>query len=142
MDRIQYCPIKIADYSELFEFWNSIDGLVVHNDFSESDEGFSLFLARNPDLSLVAKYENKIIGAILCSHDGRRGFLNHLAVSINFQGKGIGKELVSRCISALKAQKIHKTMVPILKSNIQAQQFWHKIGFSQEDIIDMHSKHH
>lgn len=142
MDQIQYYPITIVDYSDVFEFWRSIEGLIIHNDFSESEKGFSLFLDRNPGLSLVAKYENKIIGAILCSHDGRRGFFNHLAVSNNFQSKGIGRELVTKSIKALKAQNIHKTMVPVLKSNIHAQKFWQKIGFTQEETIEMHSKVH
>ncbi len=142
MEEIKFYSITISDYSELFEFWNSIDGLVMHKDFSESTEGFKLFLERNPELSLNAKHKNKIVGAIMCSQDGRRGYLNHLAVSKEYHGKGIGTELVSRSLKALKRQNIHKTTVPVLKSNINAQKFWNKIGFSKEDIIEMHSIYH
>ena len=139
METIQYHSITSSDYLELFKFWKSITGLVLHNDFSETKEGFDLFLKRNPNLSLVARINNKIIGAVLCSHDGRRGYLNHLAVSDKHQGLGIGTELVTKSIENLKRENIHKTMIPVLKSNYLAQQFWTKFGFTKEEDINFHS---
>ena len=142
MEGIKFRPISFSDYHQLFDFWNSIDGLAMHNDYSESPAGFKMFLERNPNLSLVAKDQNKIIGAVLCSHDGRRGYLNHLAVSPEYRDKGIGKQLVLISLNSLGNQNIHKTMVPILKSNLEGQRFWIRIGFAKEDIIEMHSITH
>ena len=50
----------------------------------DSKEGVQRFLQRNPSTSVVAvvKEENKekIVGAILCGHDGRRGCFYHVCV--------------------------------------------------------------
>jgi GNAT superfamily N-acetyltransferase len=42
------------------------------------------------------------VGAVLCSHDGRRGLIYHLAVAPAHHGQGIGKRLVQECITGLR----------------------------------------
>ena len=38
----------------------------------DSKEATAKYLRRNPGMSLVARDNKKIIGALLCGHDGRR----------------------------------------------------------------------
>ena len=59
------------DYDAVVELWSNWDGI----ELSDTDEREPMhrFLGRNPELSLVAHCGNELAGAILCSHDGRRG---------------------------------------------------------------------
>ena len=48
---------------------------------ADSQENIVRYLDRNPYLICVARDGNMLMGAILCDHDGRRGYIHHLAVT-------------------------------------------------------------
>lgn len=139
MRNIRIEQLSFSDYDEVFAFWNSCDGLYMHHDYSETPEGFSYFLKRNPGHSFIARDGDRIIGAVLGSHDGRRGFINHMAVSDEHRKKGIGRTLVQNVIESLKSVGIRKIVIFVLRSNREAQAFWKHLGFSREDIADAHT---
>ena len=60
----------------------------------DSRDGVLRFLKRNPATSVVAVEDGKIVGAILCGHDGRRGCLYHVCVDEHYRKCGIGKSMV------------------------------------------------
>lgn len=78
----------MADYDEAWALWKRTEGIGL----SQADEprNIASFLARNPGLSFVAEEEGKIVGAVLCGSDGRRGFLHHLAVEKSRHGRASG----------------------------------------------------
>ena len=48
----------------------------------------------------------KIVGAILCGHDGRRGCLYHVCVDEAYRRRGIGRAMVVQSMEALKEEGI------------------------------------
>mgnify|MGYP002245021599 CR=1 FL=1 len=73
------------------------------------------FLKRNPTTSVVAVEDDKIVGAILCGHDGRRGCLYHVCVDEAYRMRGIGKAMVVFAMEALKTEGINN----VLKLHLQ-----------------------
>ena len=69
--------MTIDDYESVVELWRRTEGIVLSD--TDEKEPMSRFLARNPDLSLVAEMNGEVIRTVLCSHDGRRGYLCHAA---------------------------------------------------------------
>ena len=61
----------IEDYEEVYSLWKKIQGFGIRS-IDDSKEGVKKFLERNPKTSVVAVENSKIVGAILCGHDGRR----------------------------------------------------------------------
>ena len=51
------------------------------NNLDDSREGIDKYLKRNPSTCFVAVEGDSVFGVILSGHDGRRGFIHHLAVS-------------------------------------------------------------
>ncbi|HSO08017.1 MAG TPA: GNAT family N-acetyltransferase, partial [Pelomicrobium sp.] len=98
-------------------------------------DGIARFLARNPDLSLVAHEDGRLVGFVFCGNDGRRGYLHHLVVAPSHRGRGIGRALVERCIAALAAQGIVKVHADVLQENDDALRFWRRVGFGRRDDI-------
>jgi len=70
------------------------------------------------------------IDAVLCSHDGRRGYLDHLAVKESQRLHGIGKALVLRCLYNLMRVGIRRWNLYVFEGNQDAIEFWKKIGWS------------
>ena len=59
----------------------------------DSKDDIARFLERNPGLSFVARDNGQLVGVVLCSHDGRRGYIDQLAVRKSHRRQGIGKGL-------------------------------------------------
>lgn len=75
--------LTINDYSDVYQLWISTPEMGL-NTIDDSREGIERYLERNPNTCFVARVDNKIVGVILCGHDGRRGYIHHTAVNISY----------------------------------------------------------
>jgi putative acetyltransferase len=126
-----------GDLAEVIQFWQGMEGIGLSE--SDSYSALSFYLQRNPGLSWVTRNKDReLIGAVLCGHDGRRGYLHHLAVAQGYRRKGIGRALVERCLSALRELKILKCNIFLFSLNPEGQRFWKAMGWKErEDLILM-----
>ena len=126
--------MTIGDYEAVYDLWMSIHGFGIRS-LDDSYEGVSRFLKRNPTTSVVAIADGKIVGAILCGHDGRRGCLYHVCVAEAYRKHGIGKSMAVSCMRALQAEGINKVNIIAFKSNAVGNQFWQGEGWTfREDL--------
>ena len=93
--------MTIADYEKIFELWKSTDGMGLRS-LDDSRQGISAFLKRNPTTNFIAVDDGEITGAILCGHDGRRGYIYHTVVKKNYRNRGIATKLIEAAVSALQ----------------------------------------
>ncbi len=131
--KLETREMTAGDYDEVFRLWESAEGVGLTD--ADSKEGVETYLNRNPGLSLVACQEGQIVGAILGGHDGRRGYLHHLAVAQKHRRQGVGSALVRECLARLAASGIHKCHAWVYQKNEEAQAFWRKIGWSHRDDL-------
>lgn len=133
-ENIRIRPMTEEDYAGVYRLWTSIDGFGIRS-IDDSAEGVSRFLRRNPDMSMVAVDGARVVGAILCGHDGRRGCFYHVCVDIAYRKQGIGKEMAVACMRALQAEQINKVSLIAFKSNEVGNRFWRSVGWTfREDL--------
>ncbi len=135
---IELRELTINDYDEVINVWKKSDGVGLSD--ADSKEGIKRFLKRNPGLSYVAVDGGKIIGAALCGHDGRRGYIHHLAVEQERRRQGLGRSLVGRCMYALMRIGISKCHLFVFGDNKNAIGFWNKVGWSERVELMMMSQ--
>jgi len=128
----------LEDYESAMALWRTCDGIGLSAD--DTRAGIARHLARNPGLSFVAEDNGQIAGAVLGSHDGRRGYLTHLAVSEKYRYRGVGRALVESCLQALRQQGITKCHVLVYGDNSGAQAFWKQTGWFLRDELVIMSK--
>ena len=87
--------MTIDDYDGVYALWTKIRGFGLRS-VDDSREGVERFLKRNPTTSVVAVEDGKVVGSILCGHDGRRGCLYHVCVDEDYRRRGIGRAMVGR----------------------------------------------
>jgi len=126
-----------ADIAGAMAFWRSFDGVQLNE--GDDAEGLVVFLRRNPGLSFVAWDGERMIGAVLAGHDGRRGFLYHLAVDAEFRGRGIGSELVARTLTSLRQVGIVKCHVMVFRNNDGGNAFWSQLRWRRRDDLFLHT---
>jgi len=120
--------MTIDDYAQVYALWLDTTGLGLNN-LDDTREGIARYLRRNPDTSFLAERDGRLVGAILCGHDGRRGFIHHTAVDAREQRGGIGSALVEAALTALKVEGISKVVLTAWVSNEKGNAFWEKQGF-------------
>ncbi|MCR5671377.1 MAG: GNAT family N-acetyltransferase [Butyrivibrio sp.] len=121
--------MTIEDYDAVYSLWMSIHGFGIRS-IDDSKEGVEMFLKRNPTTSAVYEEDGKIVGAILCGHDGRRACLYHVCVSEKYRMHGIGKKMVEFCCERLKEEHINKVGLNAFVTNEVGNKFWQKMGWN------------
>jgi ribosomal protein S18 acetylase RimI-like enzyme len=133
---IEIAEFEPDDYDEAMALWQATEGLTLRE--VDSRQSVLVYLARNPGLSFVARDTGELVGAVLAGTDGRRGYLQHLAVARPYRGKGLGRMLAERVIEALSARGIEKCHLMVRCENEPAKAFWQHLGWTlREDIALM-----
>lgn len=127
--------MKIEDYDQIYELWSKIRGFGIRS-IDDSREGIERFLKRNPTTSVVAEEDGKIVGAILCGHDGRRGCFYHVCVDEMYRMRGIGKAMVVFAMEALREEKINKVSLIAFTKNDIGNAFWKEIGWTKREDLN------
>ena len=125
------------DYDEVYAMWQTTSKRALSN--ADSREQIDRYLDRNAGMSQVAVADGKIVGTVLAGHDGRRGFIHHMAVMPQYRRKGIGHSLANTAIEKIKAEGIDKTHIFCYQNNETGQNFWKDFGFKKRDDVFVYS---
>ncbi len=120
--------MTIEDFDAVHALWLKTEYLELNE--CDTREGIALYLNRNPGLCFVAEdKQGLIIANVLCGHDGRRGFLRHLAVAAEHRGSGLARRLVDCVLDALAQQGIGKCNIFVDDANVPGFSFWEHLGW-------------
>jgi len=139
MSGVAIAEFSMRDYDEVIALWRaSSEGVGLSA--ADAPERIATYLARNPGMSFTAREEQtgRLAGAVLCGHDGRRGYLHHLAVRPDLRGRGIGRALAGRCLDALAREGIDKCHLFVFRENQAGIAFWEHAGWKERgDLLVM-----
>jgi ribosomal protein S18 acetylase RimI-like enzyme len=130
--RLRAC--RPDDQSAVAGLWRDCG---LHPSHSDGPEGLAKKLARDPELFLVAEEEGRIVGTVMGSYDGRRGWINRLAVRPDRQGSGIATVLmaeVERRLAAIGCEKVNLLIEP---DNAKVESFYARLGYASDPLIFM-----
>jgi putative acetyltransferase len=136
---MEITELTIKNYEEVISLWESSEGVGLDKD-TDTKERIGIYLQRNPGLSFAAFEKGKVIGAVLCGQDGRRGYLHHLTVAEAHRNKGIGTALVEKVISKLRMLGIRKCNIFVFADNPAGGEFWKKNGWVERTDLKVMSK--
>jgi ribosomal protein S18 acetylase RimI-like enzyme len=124
---------RVEDYDEIVKLWKET-GLIVRP--GDDLAGIKLKLERDPDLFLIAEEAEQILGVVMGAWDGRRGWINHMAVKPSFQRKGIGSILIREIEKRLARKGARKVNAQIYEWNKKSIEFFKSIGYEvHTDLI-------
>lgn len=131
---MNFRPFNLKDYYCVVNLWKKA-GLIL----SPSDQisGIIKKLKQDPELFFVAEEDAQIIGVVMGSYDGRRGWINHLAVDPDFQGRKIGQQIIQELERLFKTKGCDKVNLLIEPTNENVQLFYEKQGYKKDELIFM-----
>ena len=122
------------DYDSLVELW-SVSGLEFQIRGRESREAILRHLKQFPGLSFVAIADGQLVGTVLGTHDGRKGWINRLAVRPDFRSRGVEAALVKACDAAIRAEGMEIVAALVEADNEASAALFRKLGYS--DAIEV-----
>lgn len=106
-------------------------------DRGERKERFERVLSLPEALVLVAEVEGRVIGVL----NGllRRGVVDlGLIVEASWRGKGVGSQLLERCLRWAAENRAHKVFLEVWPHNKGAIELYKKFGFAVEGRLRRH----
>jgi len=123
----------IEEYEDIIELWNEA-GLPYKPEGRDTRENIESELEEQPEYWIGAYENEELVGIIFGTDDGRKGWINRLAVSESHQGRGIGRTLVEELESVFEEKGFKIWAALIEPDNPEAMDFFEHLGFEDKDI--------
>ena len=125
---------RIEDYDALIKLWNDA-GLSHKPKGRDRRDKIEQELKRGNAIFLVAELDGKLVGSVFGTHDGRKGWINRLAVAPEFQRMGIAKKLIEEA-----EKRIYKLGIEIIACliedwNVKSMKVFEKSGYTKHPNI-------
>jgi ribosomal protein S18 acetylase RimI-like enzyme len=134
--------LNIDDYDDLIRLWAEA-GLPYKPDGRDKRSNIDRELADGAAIFLVAEINGKLIGSILGTHDGRKGWINRLAVAPAYRRKGLAARLVREVEKELYDKGIEIIACLIEDWNKSSMEAFQKMGYKcHNDIVYLSKRKH
>jgi len=94
----------------------------------------------SPDLFIGAFMNGTLVGVAIASDDGRKGWINRLAVLPEARRHGIGTAIVEECERVLRARGRGVFSILIEGKNQTSEDLFLRMGYKLEDDIKYYAK--
>ena len=139
-------PLSEADLPYVVELWERTEHLGLTG--ADGPQALRRFLKRNDGLSVVARVvaeegaapsagRGAVVGAVLVGHDGRRGYLYHLAVDAAARRRGVAARMVAEARRALSKEGIERCHIMVYAENRTGQAIWRRLGWRDRHDISI-----
>ena len=95
MNKFIIRELKLTECDSLIDLWIK-SSLPIKSKGRDTKENIEKQLQIENNRFFVAEIDKKLVGAIIASHNGRKGWINRLAVLPEFRGKGIASALIMK----------------------------------------------
>lgn len=129
----------LKDYDAVIALWKK-GSIPYRPQGRDSKKNIGRQLQQPTSLYFIAENERRIIGVILGTHDGRKGWINRLVVTPVYQQKGIAKQLVEEVEHHLAGLGIDITACLIEDWNSTSMQVFERLGYKKHTDILYFSK--
>ena len=139
LQNLKIRKLRTEDYDRLIELWQQAK-LSYRPYGRDSRANIRQKIKLSYSIYLVAEIEGRLIGSIFGTHDGRRGWINRLAVLPNYRQQGIGARLVSEVEKRLTKQGIDIIASLVEDRNKISMKVFEKLGYKKHNNIVYFSK--
>ncbi|KEQ19101.1 GNAT family acetyltransferase [Endozoicomonas numazuensis] len=125
---------ETSDETAVIQLWKEC-GLTVPWNNPQLDIERKLAVGR--DLFLVGIQEDNVIASAMGGYEGHRGWVNYLAVSLEFQKHGCGAQMMAHLESLLIAKGCPKINLQVRSSNLGVIEFYKSLGYKIDDTVSL-----
>jgi len=130
---------RIEDYDKVIALWNEV-GLPYRPKGRDSRHRIEEELKQGNSIFLVAEVDGKLVGSVLGTRDGRKGWINRLSVHPSFRRRGIARKLVAEAERRFSQLGLEVVACLIEQGNASSKRLFESIGYECHSDIAYFSK--
>jgi ribosomal protein S18 acetylase RimI-like enzyme len=125
---------RLEDLDSAAALWQAAEGMSVppHDEVLRK-------LERDPQLFLVAE-DDRVVGVVMGSYDGRRGWIYRLAVDPDHRRSRVGSLLVGELERRFREMDVTEIRLLTYEDNVSARAFWSEHGYDGLEAVVLYSK--
>ena len=117
---------NIIDYNKIINLWKKAD-LPFKPNGRDRKNNIENELKTGNAIFFIAEFNEKIIGSVFGAHDGRKGWINRLAIDPEFRRYDIARKLVEKVEHQLSILGIDIVCALVEDWNIDSMKFFKKL---------------
>jgi ribosomal protein S18 acetylase RimI-like enzyme len=133
-DQTTIRPFHIDDYDAVVALWR-LTGLPFKPLGRDRRNRIEIEIKGRQCIFLVAEFKGQIIGTILANHEGRKGWINRLAVHPDHQRRGLAGHLLSAAENRLAEAGIEIIACLIEQESASSMTFFEQAGYTRHPDI-------
>ncbi|MBX2848457.1 MAG: GNAT family acetyltransferase [Acidiferrobacterales bacterium] len=134
MNRMEIRVFTEDDRATVIRLWDSCDLLRSWNDPNEDIDRKIQF---QPNLFFVGEINSKIIASAMAGYDGHRGSAFYLAIDPDFQGQGLGRNLMQHIELVLAELGCPKLNILVRSDNSSVLDFYQRQGYPIDQVVSV-----
>lgn len=131
--------LAFSDYGQIIALWKRSE-LPFRPSGRDRKEAVHAEMTANPDFFLGAYEGDRLVGVVVATSDGRKGWINRLAVDPDFRRKGIAKTLIKESEKTMRKHGLRVFCALIEDYNKSSMQLFKKCGYKEHRDIVYFSK--
>lgn len=131
--------LEISDYDDLISLWHKTD-LPYRPKGRDSRDAIAVELKRPETCFLGMFGDDKLIGVIVGTSDGRKGWINRLAIDPDYRGQGLAIILIDECEKFLFGLGLKIIAALIEDYNKPSKALFKKVGYKFASDIQYFTK--
>jgi N-acetylglutamate synthase len=130
---MQIRELSARDYAAMITIWRRAGLTTIRTEGRDSLEAFARQIDRGLLFPLGLEVNGRLAGVVLATHDGRKGWINRLAVDPDYQRQGCARRLVEAAESALRAHHVHVMAALVEGENAASLALFARLGYVEVD---------
>jgi ribosomal protein S18 acetylase RimI-like enzyme len=127
-------PFQNSDESAVIDLWQKCN---LVRSVNNPKKDIQRKLAVNPDLFLVGLIDDKLIATVIAGYEGHRGWINYLAVHLEYRRQGYARQIMVEAEKLLRGLDCPKINLQVRTSNSEVMEFYRRIGYSVDDVVSL-----
>jgi ribosomal protein S18 acetylase RimI-like enzyme len=132
--KIAIRAFRIGDYDAVMTLWKEA-GLPLKPSGRDARRRINAQLVEPNIIFLVAEAGESVVGTVVATHDGRKGWINRLAARKDMRGRGLGERLVREAERRLEAAGMDVLACLIEEGNEGSMRLFARLGYERKPDI-------
>lgn len=133
MGRERIVELGPDDHARLLALWERAGLHSVRPHGRDSREAIATQLASGVQTILGLELDGQLVGAVVATHDSRKGWINRLAIDPDFRRQGYGLKLLGAAEETLRAQGMRVIAALVESDNPSSLALFEKAGYTEID---------
>lgn len=127
-------PFRADDYDAVMALWKDA-GLPLKPEGRDARQRICSQVTEPNVVFLLAETEGRVVGTVVATHDGRKGWINRLAVARGARRRGLGERLVREAEARLEAAGMDVLACLIEEGSNASMRLFARLGYVRKDDI-------